>query len=175
MTAFRGTRRYRSPYRRRSDAGAVAGLALGTVLAVSAGAHAVTSAHAKARPAHVTAVTGGSETAFMSAVFAGLGAPVTAANVGSAEAWVRHETPWPPVAANNPLDTTEPAPGASVFNGAGVRSYPSAAEGVQATVATLLGGYPLIVAALRSGAGICGSSFTGELLTWSGNGYGEVC
>lgn len=57
MTTFRGARRYRSPYGRRNP-GAVAGLALGTVLAVSAGAHAVTTAHAKAQPAHVPAAAG---------------------------------------------------------------------------------------------------------------------
>lgn len=41
----------------------------------------------------------------------------------------------------NPLDTTEPAPGASNFNPQGVRDYPDEATGISATVATLHDGY----------------------------------
>jgi hypothetical protein len=181
MTTFRGARRYRSPYGRSSSAGKVAGLALGTALAASAGAHAVTSAHAKAHPAHVTAVTGGSEAAFMAAVLSGLGAPASAANVGSLEAWVRHETPWPPVAANNPMNTTLQMAGSWAYNylpgGGSVQNYPTASEGAQATALTLGNGwYPAIVSALRSGAGLCGNpALAGELGKWSGNGYAEVC
>ncbi len=125
-------------------------------------------------------VAGGSETAFMSAVLAGLGASATAADVFSLEAWVRHETPWPPVAKWNPMNTTLTASGSTAFNylpgGGSVQNYPSAAEGVRATVVTLLGGYPLIVSALRSGAGLCGNpALAGEFGKWSGNGYAEVC
>jgi hypothetical protein len=96
-------------------------------------------------------------------------------------AWIRHEWPsWPPKAQENPLDTTLAMPGSRNFNtfggGLHVQSYPSAAEGVRATAATLLGGYPLIVSALRSGAGLCGNSaLAGEFGKWSGNGYAEVC
>jgi hypothetical protein len=56
-----------------------------------------------------------------------------------------------------------------------VQGYPTASEGAQATALTLEGGYPLIVAALRSGAGICGGGFASELGRWSGGGYQEVC
>lgn len=184
MTTFRGARRYRSPYGRRSSSpGAVAGLALGTALAVSAGAHAVTSAHAKAHPAHVTAVTGGSEAAFIAAVLADLGAPGTTANQQSMTAWGAREGCWGCTGRNNQWDTTLAEPGSTWFNtfysngvALHVQNYPTAIEGADATAVTLEEGYPQITAALRSGAGLCGDpNIAGELLTWSGNGYGEVC
>jgi hypothetical protein len=33
----------------------------------------------------------------------------------------------------------------------------------------------MILAALRSGSGLCGGSFAAEFATWSGGGYTEVC
>lgn len=52
----------------------------------------------------------------------------------------------------NPLDTTEPEPGAGDYNSAGVRNYVSLAQGVQATVATLTNGdYGEVLAALAAG------------------------
>jgi hypothetical protein len=56
-----------------------------------------------------------------------------------------------------------------------VQNYPTASEGAQATALTLKGGYPMIVAALRTGAGICGGGYASELGRWSGGGYEEVC
>jgi hypothetical protein len=44
-------------------------------------------------------------------------------------------------AANNPLATTEPAPGATIYNSAGVRNYPSLQSGFAATLATFRNGY----------------------------------
>jgi cell wall-associated NlpC family hydrolase len=133
---------------------------------------------ARASPVTVTA-PGPGEAGFIAAVLAGLGAPDTTADVGSLKAWVRHETSWPPVAKWNPMNTTLTAPGSTAYNhlpgGGSVQNYPTAADGVQATAATLLGGYPLIVVALRSGTGICGGGFGAELSTWSGGGYQEVC
>lgn len=79
------------------------------------------------------------------------------------------------------MSSTLPMPGVTVCNtlqdGGHVWNYPTAAEGAQATALTLEGGnwYPAIVAAFRSGTGICGGGFASELLTWSGNGYPEVC
>lgn len=125
------------------------------------------------------AVPGSGEAALMGAVLADLGAPATEADVTSLEAWRKRETPWPPVAAGNPLNTTLTAPGSTAYNylpgGGSVQSYPSPAEGAQATAATLLGGYPMIVSALRSGSGVCGGSFAAEFSKWSGGGYQEVC
>jgi len=50
----------------------------------------------------------------------------------------------------NPLNTTEPWLGASVYNSAGVKNYPTATAGIQATARTLENGhYPGILADLR--------------------------
>jgi hypothetical protein len=104
-----------------------------------------------------------------------LGAPDSSANIASLTHWIARETPWPPVAKNNPLNTTLNAPGATIFNRVGVKNYPTAAEGVGANANTLLGGYPNIVAALRAGHGLGGGgSFSAELLKWSGGGYSSV-
>lgn len=47
----------------------------------------------------------------------------------------------------NPLDTTEPAPGATDFNAVGVKNYPDEPTGIEAVYATLLNGrYPPILA-----------------------------
>lgn len=55
-------------------------------------------------------------------------------------------------AAYNPLDTTEPEPGAVPINADGVRSYISLAQGLDATVATLRNGlYPRVLAELAGG------------------------
>jgi len=134
---------------------------------------------APASPAQAAATAAG-EAGFISAVLASVGAPGTPANQSSMAAWYRHEWPaWPPRAQDNPFDTTLARPGSWSYNtfggGLHVQSYPSAGAGVQATAATLLGGYPLIVSALRAGAGICGYGFAAELGRWSGGGYTEVC
>ena len=137
------------------------------------GQHAVTAASGTG--VHVTS---GSETAFIRATLADLGAPATQADIGSLASWFPHEFPsWPPSATDNPMASTMPEPGATVFNSDKVRNYVSATQGAQATAATLADGdYPGIVAALRSGSGLCGdSSLAGEFLTWSGDGYSGVC
>jgi type II secretory pathway pseudopilin PulG len=118
-------------------------------------------------------VTSASRKAFIRAVLADLGAPKTAANISSLEAWFPHENT---TAVNNPMASTMLEPGSTTFNSAGVQNYVSPSEGAHATAATLDDGYyPQIVKALRAGTGLCGDSFAGELLTWSGNGYSEVC
>lgn len=114
-----------------------------------------------------------SETAWISALLKSLGAPVNAANTDSISSWIRRETSWPPVAANNPLNTTLPMSGATNYNSTGVKNYPTAQEGMQATVQTLEG-YPEILNRLRTGQGLCGWS-SEEFDTWSDNGYNQVC
>jgi hypothetical protein len=124
------------------------------------------------------AVTSGSEASFFRAVLADLGAPDTKADLASLEAWYPHENgSWPPAASDNPVNSTMTMPGSTVFNSVGVQNYASAAQGAQATAATLANGnYPGIVAALKSGRGLCGDpSLAGEFSTWSGGGYTEVC
>lgn len=179
VAVYRPARRFRSRYRRQdSRAGVVAVVAVGALLA-SAGTKAAAS-HAHVRPVATAAapVSGSVEAAFFTAALADLGAPGTAADIASLEAWAAHEGPWGSVGHWNPLDTILPEPGSWAFNtfagGLHVQSYPSAAEGAQATAATIRG-YPQITASLRSGAGLCGTALTGEFLTWSGDGYGEVC
>lgn len=130
-------------------------------------------------------VTGPGETAFFRAVLADLGAPATPANLASLAAWTTHEWPaWPPKAANNPLDTTLAAPGATAFNtfraanGAvlHVWSYPTATEGATETARTIgAGNFPGITAALAAGRGVCGGQYGAEFGAWSGGGYSAVC
>lgn len=55
-------------------------------------------------------------------------------------------------AAFNPLNTTQPEPGATDYNSVHVKNYPSQEVGLRATVATLTNGfYPGIVRDLRMG------------------------
>lgn len=180
---YRLPRKYR--YRPRRQAGSREALAVaGAViaLAAAAGHHAAAGSRGIAA-AGIGSVppAGGGEDAFSRAVLADLGAPATPADIRSLAAWYRREWPaWPPGAAGNPLDTTLSAPGSWNFNtfggGLHVQGYPTAAEGAQATARTLAAGYPLIVAALRSGRGLCGDpSLSAGFLTWSGGGYSGVC
>lgn len=118
---------------------------------------------------------GASETMIIRAILAGMQAPQTQANINSMAAWIRHETPWPPVAKFNPMNTTLPMPGATDFNSVGVKNYTSWPQGIQATILTLEGGYPGIVAGFQSGLGVCGQGHAAEFLKWSGGGYSSVC
>jgi hypothetical protein len=78
-----------------------------------------------------------------------LGLPVTAENIKALGAWAQAEGTR---ASFNPLATTQSMPGATSFNGVGVRNYASYADGIRATAQTLTNGhYPNILAALRSG------------------------
>jgi len=122
---------------------------------------------------------GGSETAFFSAVLADMGDRPTGKDLDSLAAWAAHEGRWGTVGQWNPLDTTLAMTGSWNYNtfgdGLHVQSYPSAAEGAQATAVTISGGYPSITAALRSGTGVCGGGFAAEFGAWSGYAYQEVC
>ena len=103
-----------------------------------------------------------------------IGAPATSANIQSIEDWAAREGGG---GANNPLNTTLVTAGSTgAINNAGVQNYANAGDGVTATAQTL-GGYPAIVAALRSGGGIAGSTSSAvasELSEWSGGGYTSV-
>lgn len=186
MTAYR----YRpGRYRLRRRNGNAEKIVAGIVIVVVAGTHAATAHHvitgvdaaAKAAPAviHAVPVTSGSESAFIAAVLADLGAPDTSANQRSMAAWGAREGCWGCVGQYNQWDSTLAMPGATNFNtfdgNLHVRNYRTASQGAEATALTLKGGYPLIVAALRTGAGVCGGSFTSEFDEWSGGGYPEVC
>jgi|SRR5215831_870879 len=128
-------------------------------------------------------VQGGSSgrfgTAFAKSLLATIGAPQTPANISSIQAWARREGGG---GTNNPLNTTlgsQPGqpqfPGATKFNSVGVMNYATFADGVVANATVLMQSqYTNIVAALKSGKGLCGLVDQG-FLTWSGGGYSSVC
>jgi hypothetical protein len=178
-------RRARYPYRFRRDSGGAlpAALVAGAVLLAGAGAaaKAATAPHGTApagKAGGAPPVTRGSEAAFYTAALTDLGAPATTANISSLAAWGAREGCWGCVGRYNQLDSTLYEPGATAFNtfsgSLHVWNYPDAAEGAQATAATI-SGYPGITAALRSGGGLCGGSLAAEFSRWSGGGYQEVC
>jgi hypothetical protein len=116
-----------------------------------------------------------SEKAWIAALLLAIGAPPTAANINSMTSWIAKEGPWPP-RGNNPLNTSLDVPGAQAFNSAGVKNYATVTQGISATASTLTAsGYPSVLAALRSGKGICGPGFAADLSKWSGGGYTAVC
>jgi hypothetical protein len=120
-----------------------------------------------------TGTPGPGATGFAVALLKALDDPVSQANIASIVGWQNREGL---NQYNNPLNTTLQTSGSvGVFNSAGVQEYGSIADGVQATVQTLMGGYPSILSALRSGQGLGGQAGVGsELLTWSGGGYSSV-
>jgi hypothetical protein len=86
---------------------------------------------------------------WQAAVLAALGAPDNIATRKLLTDWQPYEGG---TAAFNPLNTTQPEPGATNYNSVGVKNYTSAAQGAQATATTLENGnYPALLAALRSG------------------------
>lgn len=86
------------------------------------------------------------------ATLTGIGAPVTPTNLDTLRRWTAAEKPaGMPVQWNNPLNTTQPAPGSTTVNSVGVRSFANLTSGVAATVQTLLNGnYNSIVSSLRT-------------------------
>src|SRR5215831_12308909 len=121
--------------------------------------HLLSSSSGSSSSGKTTVIGSGQGEAFARSVLATLGAPQTAANIRSVMAWVQREGGG---GSNNPLNTTLPMPGATDFNSVGVKNYSSIGVGIAATVKTLLGGnYSDIVAALKSGQGLCGRSYAG--------------
>jgi len=99
------------------------------------------------------------------------GWPRTDANIQSLIAWALNEGGG---GEFNPLNTTEPEPGAGSFNSVGVRNYKSWQQGIAATVATLQSSdYTDITYSLSKGQGLEKGSY-GGLYTWSGGGYSNV-
>jgi len=115
---------------------------------------------------------------FLSDVLRGIGAPVNAGTLAVMRAWARYEsgTPQnnPDSASWNPLNTTLPVNGATVFNNRGVRNYPSRDEGLRATIATMnskRGYYDAVLKALRGGNGEAAMRAL-VASPWSGTHYG---
>lgn len=95
-----------------------------------------------------TPVVAGDMDSYFSAVLTRLGLPVTDANLRFMRAWQKAEGG----DGTNPFNTTQDAPGATNFNSVGVKRYPDAQTGVDATVKTLSNGlYTNILDALRNG------------------------
>ncbi len=82
-----------------------------------------------------------------------LGMRLTVENVAAVVAWEMAEGGhWYNTAYYNPLNTTQPMAGATIFNSVGVKAYKSWSQGLKASVITINNGfYGGILAALRSG------------------------
>lgn len=93
------------------------------------------------------------KTTWAQALLQRLGFPTSNANVAAVVAWENAEGGhWKNTAAYNPLNTTEPMPGATSINSVGVKAYTSWSEGLDATVATLQNGlYAGVLTALKAG------------------------
>ncbi len=116
-----------------------------------------------------TAAAQGTPSQFFDNVLRALGAPVNVQNRNALIGWAQQEGT---TAAYNPLATTQPEPGATDFNSSHVKNYRTPAQGVTATAATIRGGYPSVLSALKSGKGF--SAPTGGLLhdlsVWASGG-----
>jgi hypothetical protein len=142
----------------------------------------VTAAGAPAPTAEYQTPRGANQLAWSEAILTALGDPQTAANIVSIGYWMQNEAGTPPhgiVGANNPINVSQPGFGGwpikSEGGGYNLYSYPSPQAGIQALVAYLTPtGYPQILAALKSGAGLSSPSLGGELSEYSGGGYTTI-
>lgn len=102
-------------------------------------------------------------------ILRGLGLPISRGAVSILVAWQACEGG--PANRHNPMNTTLRTAGSAAINSAGVQQYPTEADGISATVATLQGGYPAIVSALSSGSPGRFLAAKGEIALW-GTSYG---
>jgi hypothetical protein len=150
--------------------------------AAQAPASPVTAAGAPQPTAEYQTPRGANQLAWSEAILNALGDPLTSANIISIGYWMQNEAGTPPsgiVGANNPINVSQPGYGGwpikSEGNGYNLYSYPSPQAGIQALVAYLTPtGYPQILAALKSGAGLSSPSLGGELSEYSGGGYSTI-
>jgi hypothetical protein len=125
---------------------------------------------------------GANQLAWSEAILTALGDPLTDADIVSLGYWMQNEAGSPPagiVGANNPINVSQPGFGGWPIkyegNGWSLYSYPAPRDGIAATVKYLTpAGYPLILAALKSGQGLSSSSLAGELSEYSGGGYRQI-
>jgi hypothetical protein len=103
-----------------------------------------------------------------------VGAKATRRNLLALVAWMQAEGG---SASWNPLNTTQEAPGATVYNYAGVKNYPSAQVGIQAASETLnygarnrVRGYGRIRHRLRKNKGAMGTLLAVERSDWGTGG-----
>ena len=97
--------------------------------------------------------TNATPTSFAQGVLKSLGAPTSGSSLRAMEAWEAQEGGnWQNLARFNPLNTTEPMPGAGNTGAQGnIKVYQSWQQGLEATLRTLQA-YPTIVNLLRAGA-----------------------
>jgi hypothetical protein len=88
--------------------------------------------------------------AWATGVLAGVQAPASSENLHTLWDWSVFESGQSVMRWNNPLNTTQDAPGAVNENSVGVKGYPDVLTGITATVQTLKNGrYPAIVQDLQ--------------------------
>jgi murein DD-endopeptidase MepM/ murein hydrolase activator NlpD len=117
----------------------------------------------------------GSLRQFAEALVRRLSAPPSAANIDAIVSWAGGEGS---CARHNPLDTTQPAPGATPYNtlpgGGHVWNYRTSEQGLQATAETLNNGlYEPILAALRTDAGVAAVERAERSSPWGTQRFGD--
>lgn len=114
---------------------------------------------------------------FFAGVLSQLGAPQSANSVEILTHWSLYEIGGASLDGRwNPLNTTENAQGATIYNTAGVKNYPSEAVGIDATARTIENGYyPAVLAALRADAPLAtwieSAAIHAEINTWGTHGF----
>lgn len=107
-------------------------------------------------------------------ILTALGATPSAVGINALVAWMGFEHGWAWTGAgNNPMNTTYAGYGGTNVNQVGVKNYPTVADGLAATVATLTQkspSYAVLVDALKSGNGSAFWSQAGrqQLSVWGG-------
>ena len=133
-------------------------------------------------PENVTP-TGSTELAWSEAILTALGAPITDANVISMGYWMQNEAGAPPSGLrgeNNPINVSQPCCGGVPIQSDGdgvtyLQSYPTAADGVEATKEYLeRPNFPTIVADLRAGVGLGGGDAASEISLFAGSHYDTI-
>jgi hypothetical protein len=133
-------------------------------------------------PENVTP-TGSTELAWSEAILTALGAPITNANVISMGYWMQNEAGAPPSGLrgeNNPINVSQPCCGGVPIQSDGdgvtyLQSYPTAADGVEATKEYLeRPNFPTIIADLRAGVGLGGGDAASDISLFAGSHYDTI-
>ncbi len=110
------------------------------------------------------------------ALLAQLGMPETTDNLAAITAWEMAEGGhWYNGAHFNPLNTTQPEPGAVAMNSVGVKAYVNWAQGFRATITTLRNGlYGGILAALSKGDDALAVAHAVAASPWGTGDFGHL-
>lgn len=118
-----------------------------------------------------------SETAWIASFLGALGAPNSPQNQATMTQWIAQEQPWSQAEQSwNPLNTMESGFGSTSTFGIGISIYPTAEDGLQATLAAIHNGdYPAIITALKNSQSMASyGPWSSDLSTWSGGGYSTI-